>query len=108
MSPVSQRVISRRVPVDATPNAWASRLEAYAHLLRMLCDPGDRVLVPSPSYPLLEPLAALEGVRLGAFPLTLADRWRLDLAALERAADARTRAIVLVQPNHPTGSCLTP
>jgi alanine-synthesizing transaminase len=80
--------------------------EAYSHLFRVLCDPGDQVLVPSPGYPLLGPLAALDAVELAPYPLVLADRWRPDLPALERAIGPRTRAVVVVQPNHPTGSCL--
>ena len=80
--------------------------EAYAHLFRLLCDPGDEVLVPQPSYPLFEPIAALEGVALGGYPLVWEGRWRLDVEALEHAIGEATRAIVVVQPNHPTGSCL--
>ena len=56
--------------------------EAYSHLFRALCDPGDRVLVPAPGYPLLAPLAALDGVELASYPLVFDCRWRPDLAAL--------------------------
>ena len=84
----------------------ASTSEAYAHLFRLLCDPGDEVLVPAPSYPLLEPLAALEAVTLHRYRLGWDGAWRLDRDSLRRAAGARTRAVVVVQPNHPTGSCL--
>jgi hypothetical protein len=79
--------------------------ESYAHLFRLLCDPGDRVLVPAPSYPLFEPLADLESVRLGRYRLAYDGRWHLDLDSLARAAPG-ARAVVLVQPNHPTGTCL--
>jgi aspartate/methionine/tyrosine aminotransferase len=82
--------------------------EAYAHLFRLLADPGDRVLVPAPSYPLFEPLAALEGVRLASYPLAYDGRWHLDAPALEAAFRGGARAMIAVQPNHPSGSCLTP
>ena len=100
----------------------ASTSEAYAHLFRLLCEEGDEVLIPRPSYPLFEPLATLEGVRLQAYRLTHdaggshgsggaggagAPGWRLDLDSLEGAFGPRTRAVVLVQPNNPTGSCLS-
>ncbi len=79
--------------------------ESYAHLLRLVADPGDAVVVPAPSYPLLEPLAALEGVRLRSYQLVYDGRWHLDAHSLERVI-AGARAMVVVQPNHPTGSCL--
>src|SRR5213079_1295504 len=85
----------------------ASTSEAYAHLFRLLCEPGSEVLVPRPSYPLFEPLAALEGVRVERYRLAHHERWRLDLDSLEEALSERTRAVVLVQPNNPTGSCLS-
>ncbi len=82
--------------------------EGYAHLFRLLCAPGERVLVPRPSYPLFEPIAEAEGVRTGFYPLTAGERWSVDLAALEAAFDPGTRAIVVVQPHHPTGWCASP
>ncbi len=85
----------------------ASTSEAYAHLLRLLCDPGDEILVPRPSYPLFEPLAALEDVRVEHYRLAYDGGWRLDLDSLEGALSPRTRAMILVQPNNPTGSCLS-
>jgi len=86
----------------------SSTSEAYAHLLRALCEPGDEIVVPRPSYPLFEPLAALEDVRVEHYRLAYHDRWTLDLDSLEGAISSRTRAVVLVQPNNPTGSCLSP
>jgi aspartate/methionine/tyrosine aminotransferase len=77
--------------------------EAYAHLFRLLCDPGDVVLVPAPGYPLFEPIAAMEGVRTAPYRLAFDGRWHIDLGSIERAA-ANARALVLVQPNHPTGT----
>jgi aspartate/methionine/tyrosine aminotransferase len=84
----------------------SSTSEAYAVLFKMLCDPGDEVLAPVPSYPLLAWLAAFEGVELRTYPLEYAGRWHVDLRALAEAVGPRTRAIVVVNPNNPTGSYL--
>jgi len=84
----------------------ASTSEAYAHLFRMLADPGETVLVPRPSYPLFVPLARAEGVTVISYPLSYDGSWHVDLDELERAIGPRARAVVVVQPNHPTGSCL--
>jgi aspartate/methionine/tyrosine aminotransferase len=86
----------------------ASTSEAYAHLLRLLCEPGDEILVPRPSYPLFEPLAALEDVRVERYRLAYHEGWKLDLDSVEAALSPRTRALVMVQPNNPTGSCFSP
>lgn len=86
----------------------AGTSEAYAHLLAILCDPGDRVLVPSPGYPLLPMLADLALVELVPYPLLYDGTWSIDLDALAAAVDPRTRAIVLVAPNNPTGNYLRP
>ena len=86
----------------------ASTSEAYAHLFRLASDPGDRWLVPAPSYPLFEPLAALEGVRLSSYRLAWDGRWHLDLGSLASAWRPDVRGVIVVQPNHPTGSCLAP
>jgi aspartate/methionine/tyrosine aminotransferase len=83
----------------------ASSSEGYAFLLKLLCDPGDRILVPSPSYPLFDYLASLESVEVVRYPLRYAGEWHVDLAALEPIPE-RTRAMVLVSPNNPTGSIL--
>jgi aspartate/methionine/tyrosine aminotransferase len=85
----------------------ASTSEAYGFLFKLLCDPGDEILVPSPGYPLLEHLAALEGVRALPYPLSLQDRWRLEVSAVESALTRRTRAVVLVSPHNPTGWLLS-
>jgi len=85
----------------------SSTSEAYAHVIRLLCGPGDEIVVPSPSYPLIEPLAELEHVRLEPYRLRLEDRWRADLDSLEAAIGPKTRCVVLVQPNNPTGSMLS-
>jgi alanine-synthesizing transaminase len=82
----------------------ASTSEAYAFAFKLLCDPGDEVLVPRPSYPLFDYLAGLESVVVRPYPLRYDGRWHVDLPALEGALTARTRAIVVVSPNNPTGS----
>ena len=82
-----------------------STSEAYAHLFRLLADPGDAILAPAPSYPLCEPIARAEGVCVRTYPLAFDGRWHLDRGALEALAPG-ARALVLVEPNHPTGSCL--
>lgn len=82
----------------------ASTSEAYGWLFKLLCDPGDDVLVAHPSYPLFDDLAKLEGVSLRPFALTYEGRWELDLDGLREAVTPRTRAVLLVHPNNPTGS----
>jgi aspartate/methionine/tyrosine aminotransferase len=82
----------------------ASTSEAYAFLFKLLCDPGDEVLVPVPSYPLFEHLARLECVRAVPYRLAYDGVWHVDLASVRAAAGPKTRAIVLVTPNNPTGS----
>jgi len=82
----------------------ASTSESYGWLFKLLADAGDVVLVPRPSYPLFEFLAQMELVGVVPYPLVYSDRWSIDLDALERAITERTRAIVLVNPNNPTGS----
>ena len=84
----------------------ASTSEAYAWLFKVLCDPGDRVLVPRPSYPLFEHLTALECVEASPYELDLHGHWRIDVEALARQVDDRTRAVLVVSPNNPTGSVL--
>ncbi len=84
----------------------ASTSEAYAHLFKLLCDPGDVVLVPRPSYPLFEILGRLEGVRVRSYPLRYAGEWILDQQAFTEAMDDSVKAVVVVQPNNPTGSSL--
>lgn len=85
----------------------ASTSEAYSWLFKLLTEPGDELLVPSPSYPLFEHLAALEGLKVIPRPAYFTDRWHLDLGALAEAVGPRTRALILVSPNNPTGACLT-
>lgn len=84
----------------------ASTSEAYGFLFKLLCDPGDEILVPRPSYPLLEHLARLESVRIVAYDLFYDDSWYLSAEAIAGLRGERTRALVLVNPNNPTGSYL--
>jgi aspartate/methionine/tyrosine aminotransferase len=90
----------------------ASSSEAYGWLFKLLADPGDAVLVPVPSYPLLGALAALESVTLARYPLAADDGFRVDVSALARevarlaAAGTRTAAVVVVNPNNPTGTSI--
>lgn len=88
----------------------ASTSEAYSHLLALLCDPGDVVLVPQPGYPLLRVLAELAGARLVSYPLLYDGTWSIDLPALADllARTPRVRALVVVAPNNPTGNYLRP
>ena len=80
-----------------------STSEAYSFLFRLLCDPGDEVLIAQPSYPLVEFLAQLDDVRLAPYELFYDHGWQIDLAGLEGRVSSRTRAIVVVHPNNPTG-----
>jgi alanine-synthesizing transaminase len=95
------------VPVARTV-LTASTSEAYSLLFKLLCDPGDAVLAPRPSYPLVEHLTHLDGVALDHYRLEFHGRWEIDLEQLrEKAAAARMRAIIMVTPNNPTGSVMT-
>ena len=96
----SGRVTSDRVVLTASTS------DAYGFLFKLLADPGDEMLVPCPSYPLFEFLAALESVRVVPYPLVYDHGWSIDTDALRTRITDRTRAIVLVNPNNPTGSFL--
>ncbi|MDQ2925559.1 MAG: pyridoxal phosphate-dependent aminotransferase [Acidobacteriota bacterium] len=85
-----------------------STSEAYSFLFRLLCDPGDEVLIASPSYPLFDYIARLDSVRLVEYPLLYHDGWQVDLDALAASVTARTRAIIVVHPNNPTGHFCSP
>ena len=84
----------------------SSTSEAYSWLFKLLCDPGEAVMTPRPSYPLFECLAELESVRAVQYPLAEDWGWRLDVASLEASLDPAARAIVVVNPNNPTGTYL--
>jgi aspartate/methionine/tyrosine aminotransferase len=80
-----------------------STSEGYSFLFRLLCDAGDEVLAPQPSYPLFDFLATLDDVRLRPYPLFYDHGWWIDFDRMERAIGPRTRAILVVHPNNPTG-----
>ena len=84
----------------------ASTSESYSWLFKLLCNPGDVVAVPHPSYPLFEHLTRLEGVAVSSYGLHYHGRWEIDFASVA-AAPANTRAMLVVSPNNPTGSFLT-
>ena len=81
-----------------------STSEGYSYVFRLLCDPGDEVLVPKPSYPLFEFLADLSDVKLVPYPLLYDHGWQIDFPSLYKSTNHRTRGVVVVHPNNPTGS----
>lgn len=86
----------------------ASTSEAYCYLFKLLTDPGDEILVPRPSYPLFDFLAAMELVTVKQYSLRYDGGWHVDFDSIQRACCERTRALVVVNPNNPTGSFLKP
>ena len=85
-----------------------STSEGYSYVFRLLCNPDDEILVPKPSYPLFEFLADLQDVKLVPYPLLYDHGWQIDFPSLNKALSPKTRAIVLVHPNNPTGSFVSP
>ena len=81
-----------------------STSEGYSYIFRLLCNPADEILVPKPSYPLFEFLADLDDVTVVPYPLIYDHGWQVDFPSLQQALSPRTRALVLVHPNNPTGS----
>ena len=81
-----------------------STSEAYSYAFRLLCNPGDEILVPKPSYPLFDFLADLQDVKLVPFPLLYDHGRQIDFPSLHKSVTEKTRAVVLVNPNNPTGS----
>jgi aspartate/methionine/tyrosine aminotransferase len=82
--------------------------EAYTHIFRLLCEAGDEILVPAPSYPLFEFLADLADIHLVPYPLLYDHGWQIDFASLRAALTSRSRAVLVVHPNNPTGSFVKP
>ena len=80
-----------------------STSEAYSYVFRLLCNPGDEILIPAPSYPLFDFLADIQDVKLVRYPLSYDHGWQIDLHAIEQAITSRTRAVIVVHPNNPTG-----
>lgn len=100
----------RRRSLDVDPAQvvlTSSTSEAYALLFKLLCEPGDAVLVPVPSYPLFEHLTRLEGVTARPYRLEQHGRWQVDVDSVDEAWTDRVRAILAVSPNNPTGSVLS-
>ena len=95
---------SRRIP-----RSWraASTSEAYSLLFKLLADPGDSVLVPTPSYPLFDQLSRLESVEARPYCLDPDAGWRIELESVARS-DTRCRGVIVVHPNNPTGSHVHP
>ena len=118
--PASQGLLSAREPVanyyaekSASISAkdiflTTSTSEAYSYLFRLLCNPGDEVLIPVPGYPLFDFLADLNDVRFVRYPLIYDHGWQIDFPSLERAVTPLTRAVIVVHPNNPTGHYTKP
>ncbi len=85
-----------------------STSEAYSYVFRTICDPEDELLIPEPSYPLFEFLADIQDVRLVRYPLVYDYGWQIDFHALENAITPRTRGVIVVHPNNPTGHFCKP
>jgi alanine-synthesizing transaminase len=79
-----------------------STSEAYSFVFRLLCNPSDEILIPTPSYPLFDFLADIQDVRLVRYPLVYDHGWQIDFHALEQAITSRTRGVIVVHPNNPT------
>jgi alanine-synthesizing transaminase len=80
-----------------------STSEAYSFVFRLLCDPGDEILIPSPSYPLFDFLGDIQDIRLVRYPLLYDHGWQMDFHSLEQTITANTRGVIVVHPNNPTG-----
>jgi len=80
-----------------------STSEAYSFIFRLLCNPGDELLIPTPSYPLFDFLADVNDVKLARYPLFYDHGWHIDMHALKHAVTPRTRGVIVVHPNNPTG-----
>jgi alanine-synthesizing transaminase len=86
----------------------ASTSEAYSFIFRLLCNPGDELLIPTPSYPLFDFLADVNDVKLTRYPLFYDHGWHVDLHALKQSITPRTRGVIVVHPNNPTGHFTKP
>ncbi|HZU32807.1 MAG TPA: pyridoxal phosphate-dependent aminotransferase, partial [Candidatus Angelobacter sp.] len=86
----------------------ASTSEAYSFVFRLLCNPGDEILIPTPSYPLFDFLADVNDVKLSRYPLFYDHGWHIDFHALNQAIRTNTRGIIVVHPNNPTGHFTKP
>lgn len=101
---VAEYYAEHGVPVDVDDIfLTTSTSEAYSYAFRLLSNPGDEILIPAPSYPLFDFLAEIQDVKPARYPLLYDHGWEIDFHALEHAITPRTRAIVVVHPNNPTG-----
>jgi len=101
---VSDYYEQQRIPVAVDDLILTSGTsEAYSFIFRLLCNPGDEVLIPAPSYPLFDLLADLCDVKLVRYPLFYDYGWQVDFSALSGAVSTRTKALIVVNPNNPTG-----
>jgi alanine-synthesizing transaminase len=101
---ISSYYAEQRIPVTCDDLLLTSGTsEAYSFVFRLLCNTGDEILIPSPSYPLFDFLAELCDVKLVRYPLLYDHAWQIDFSALSASASRRTRAVVAVHPNNPTG-----
>ena len=80
-----------------------STSEAYSFAFRLLCNPVDEILIPAPSYPLFDYLAGLHDLKLIHYPLVYDHGWQIDFREFEWAITERTRGVIVVNPNNPTG-----
>jgi aspartate/methionine/tyrosine aminotransferase len=101
---VASKVSTNRVVDPERIVLTTSTSEGYSFVFRLLCNSGDELLVPKPSYPLFQFLADLQDVKLVPYPLIYDHGWQMDFHSLQRAVTGRTRGVVVVHPNNPTGS----
>lgn len=104
---VAEYYASQAMPVEISPDniiLTTSTSEAYSFIFRLLCEPGDEVLIARPSYPLFDLLATIQDVRLVPFSLIYDHGWHIDFHSLRSAITSRTKAVIVVNPNNPTGS----
>jgi alanine-synthesizing transaminase len=98
-------------PVAVSPEniiLTTSTSEGYSYIFRLLCEAGDEVLIPRPSYPLFDFLATIQDIRLIPYSLVYDHGWQIDFHSLKSAITSRTRAVIVVNPNNPTGSYVKP
>ncbi|MBI5472979.1 MAG: pyridoxal phosphate-dependent aminotransferase [Ignavibacteriae bacterium] len=104
---VAQYYLAKHIVVDPLQIVLtASTSEAYTFLFKLLCNAGDSVLVPAPSYPLFEHLAQLDHVETKAYQLRYDGEWHIDFSSIRNALTSSTKAIIVVSPHNPTGMFL--
>lgn len=85
----------------------AGTSESFFYLFSYLCEAGDNVLAPSPAYPLFDDIARLAKMELRHYPLDEKNNWQIDFDVLEKQIDSKTKAIIIVSPNNPTGAVIS-